>query len=307
MQQTEGRGAGLIINRKADHQTETASGNSDITYCVGLWLVPGNKKRSREHYLAHLPKTLDMLKNKKVIFLYDDETILEFVKASIDTPHFYAKKMQVTEMRAYQHIDRLIASAKKFKIVEFGRLKAEKGLIHYKRDLMGSGEDAYKFILTVWLSKVFIINEVAIKENPFNTSAFAWVDASISRFAVKPDSVNFIDVIPNSKIQMRGSGMRYRGKRINFNASFILATIESWRKLTTYYSEEFARAIDESYPNDEETLLHKVSLKHPDLFEKIKSENKIHQGSASVTKAKVSDIFYSTVYLLITSISHIGK
>lgn len=297
----------MIVNHKADPQTATASGNSDITYCVGLWLVPGNRKRSREHYLAHLPKTLDMLQNQKVIFFYDDETILKFVKARIDTPHFCARKLAVTEMRAHHHVDRFIASAKKFKIAEFGRLKAEKGLIHYKRDLMGSGEEAYKTILTVWLSKVFILNDVAIKENPFKTGAFAWVDASISRFAVKPDTVNFVDVVLTDKIQMRGSGMRYKGKRINFNASFILATVENWGKLSTYYAEEFSRAVDEPYPNDEETLLHKISLKHPHFFKKIKPANKTYQSPASLIRAKLSNTFFSTVYLLTTSISNIGK
>lgn len=295
------------FNRVANHQTKAVSGNSDITYCVGLWLVPGNRKRSREHYLTHLPKTLNLLKNKKVIFLYDDESILEFVRARIDTQYFFARKLPVSDMKAHQYIDKLIECAKKFKIIGFGRLKAEKGLIHYRRDLMGSGEEAYKFILTVWLSKVFIIQDVAIKENPFNTTAFAWVDASISRMGSNRKSVNFIEISATDKIQMRGSGMRYKGKRINFNASFILAKIENWRVLNKLYAEELALSIDEIYPNDEETLLHKISMKHGQIFRTIGPTNTSKISLVSFIRVKFWDTYYSLIYFLTTSISNVRK
>lgn len=295
------------FNRVANHQTKAVSGNSDITYCVGLWLVPGNRKRSREHYLTHLPKTLNLLKNKKVIFLYDDESILEFVRARIDTQYFFARKLPVSDMKAHQYIDKLIECAKKFKIIGFGRLKAEKGLIHYRRDLMGSGEEVYKFILTVWLSKVFIIQDVAIKENPFNTTAFAWVDASISRMGSNRKSVNFIEISATDKIQMRGSGMRYKGKRINFNASFILAKIENWRVLNKLYAEELALSIDEIYPNDEETLLHKISMKHGHIFRTIGPTNTSKISLVSFIHVKFWDTYYSLIYFLTTSISNVRK
>lgn len=277
----------------------------DITYCVGLWLVPGNKKRSREHYLQHLPKTLSLLKNKKVIFLYDDESILKFVIGRIETQHFYSKKLQVTEMRAHQQIDKLIDCAKKFRIVNFGRLKAEKGLIHYKRDLKGSGEEAYKFILTVWLSKVFVIQDIAIKENPFNTGAFAWVDASISRMGSSRNSINFVELTATEKIQMRGSGMRYRGKRINFNASFILAKTEKWSVFDELYTKEFNQSINEPYPNDEETLIHKISENNPNLFQKIENPNNSKLNLHRNVSEHIRDIYYSSIYILTTSISNV--
>jgi len=299
-----GHGVGLIFNHNVDHQTKAATDNSDITYCVGLWLVPGNKKRSREHYLAHLPKTLELLKNKKVIFLYDDDSILEFVRAKIETKYFFAKKVLVNEMRAHHHIDQLIASAKKFKIVKFARLKAEKGLIHYNRDLIGSGEDAYKTILAVWLSKVFVVHDIAIKKNPFNTNAFAWVDASLSRVAINRNSANFVDVSATDKVLMRGSGMRYKGKQINFSAGFILATIENWRMLNKHYSEEFSKAIYEPYPNDDETLLHKISMKHSHLFRKIEPTNKSYKNPIKLIHRKILDSYYSTIYFLIIYISN---
>lgn len=277
----------------------------DITYCVGLWLVPGNRKRCRDHYIKHLPNTLKLLHNKKVIFLYEDEPILQIVRDNLNTEYLFTKKIQINEMKAYQYADQLIASAKKFKVADFTRIKLEKGLIHYKRDLMGSGEDAYKAILTVWLSKVSLIQDHAIAENPFSTSAFAWVDASISRLAEKQNAVDIVNIGTTDKILMRGSGMRYKGKRVNFAAGFILATIENWRILSRLYDDELSKATCEAYPNDEEILLHKISIKNPDLFRKIERTEKKHIIIIDRIREICLNFYHQSAYFLFICISKI--
>ena len=58
----------------------------------------------------------------------------------------------------------------------------EKGLIHYNREYLKSGEDSFRKVFTVWTSKCFLI-EYIIKKNPFKTNIFAWIDVSVSRMA----------------------------------------------------------------------------------------------------------------------------
>lgn len=266
-------------------------------------MISGNIKRNRDHYIDHLPKTLDLLKNKKVIFFYDDDEILEIVKASIDTEYFVARKLLVSEMWAQQYIDQIVACSKKFKILSWARVKAEKGVVHYRRDLLGSGEEAYKSILTIWLSRIFIVTDIVIEENPFDTPNFAWVDASISRLR-KSSAARIVDktVVPD-KVLMNGSRMRYQGRRLNYSGGFILASLEDWKNFRGLFSRELLDSIQDTYPFDDEVLIHKISKKHGHLFQRTWR----HKTLTKKLRQRFRDIFlnsyYSTAYLFFISIS----
>jgi hypothetical protein len=69
-----------------------------------------------------------------------------------------------------------------------------------------------------------------------------------------------------TKVLLARSGMRYRGKRLRFNASHILATAENWLKLREYYESELMKSLNEAYPIDEEVLLERVGRLHPNFL-----------------------------------------
>ena len=74
---------------------------------------------------------------------------------------------------------------------------------------MQSGEDSYRKVISIWISKVFLVDRV-IQENPYSTDAFAWVDVSVSRF-----NNNYVQKSYNlSCINTPSSSMLYIGEKI---------------------------------------------------------------------------------------------
>ena len=44
-------------------------------YVSGLWIIPGNTKRSRQHYLDLLPETFKILRGEHLVFFCESEDI----------------------------------------------------------------------------------------------------------------------------------------------------------------------------------------------------------------------------------------
>ena len=285
-----------------DGQLTSTGCDNDITYVVGLWIVAGNTKRSREHYFDRLPATLRLLKNKRVIFLYDDDMVAEFAKQHLDTSFYKFEKISLSNMIEMTNASKLVEQAKQFQIASFARMKAEKGLTHYRRDLTDSGEQVYKQVLSIWLSKVFLVTDIAISKNPFQTASFAWVDASLSR--LNNDGVNQMlrEPVDPWKVLLARSGMRYKGKRLRFSAGFILATAENWQKLRGVYDRELTKSLNEPYPIDEEVLLTRTSYQNPDLLDNFKFIKKKRNMKQYITEF-ILDFYYQLSYQMFISIS----
>ena len=66
---------------------------NNITFVLGFWYHEKNKKHNLEHYLKYIPLTLILLKDCKIVFYYEQDFILDFVKRHIQTKNFKAIKL----------------------------------------------------------------------------------------------------------------------------------------------------------------------------------------------------------------------
>ena len=136
----------------------------------------------------------------------------------------------------------------------------QKGLIHYNREYVQSGEDSYRKVVTIWTSKVLLMERI-IRENPYGTDRFAWVDVSFSRFGK-----DCIDAYKKNKISTIRNNMKYYGETIQNNASFMSSDTETWMTFIELYMEQLNAVLDSNYAHDEETIMHLVCRDNPDLF-----------------------------------------
>lgn len=247
------------------------------TYCLGYWVLPGNAKRPVGHYVALLPRTIQMIAGKRLILLTDDTRVVQLVRDC-------CLQGGVELLWWNRHVGDLPAFDLAAEIVQrtddFGRgsqcpsdLNREKGLLHYWRDLVGSGAAAYQQILAIWLSKVLILDEVS-RINPFASAQFAWIDASVSRFNFHRRNWNFVTLpLHADRIAHYGSIMRKHGVQLSVNASFLQGDRAAWSRLGALYLAALTTAVGEQYPNDEETLLHSVREKQPEIFLRVDGSN----------------------------------
>ena len=233
------------------------------TYVLGFWKVPNNKKNSIEHYYTWFPKTFEMLKNKNVVFFYEDDEILDYVRAILRTDSFISIKLSVTDLPTYSLSDDYLNSCKGQDNQRLKTLNDRKGITHYSREYIQSGEDAYKKVISIWTSKVLLIQRIA-EENPFGTSTFAWVDVSVSRFkrsCLQRHKKGTISTYPN--------GNSYMGESISNLAAYMISDISTWNLLFPLYKTELESLRHSNYAHDEETILHIIRKKNKALFSHI--------------------------------------
>lgn len=242
------------------------------TYVMAYWPIPGNAKRSLNHYSEHLTLSLQMLAGENLYFIGDDEGVLSAVEALSKTHgirlHVARRTLDVLQKRTA--MESLLQKTK-----EFGsRLSApptdfrrDKGLIHYWRDYRQSGEEAFKRVFSIWHSKIDLL-QTAARDNPFSSSEFAWVDASISRFNGRRPGWDFrqLSVSRPGVVQHYANDMCKNGRQLALNASFLLGDAASIARLHAAYEEAFALCLGEDYPHDEETVLDTIVTKMPELF-----------------------------------------
>jgi hypothetical protein len=240
------------------------------TYCMGYWKIPGNIKHPVDHYIALMPRTIEMLRGERLLLFTDDESIRELVRncCTRSMVTLTCLTRHVLDLPTHEYANRILQQTAAFgssaeRPENFNR---EKGLLHYWRDYLGSGPAVYQNVLAIWLSKVFLGHEVA-QQNPFGSSHFAWIDASISRMNYQRANWNFVTLAsPRRVISHYGGLMRKAGRLLSMSASFLKGDQDAWSSLITLYRNELSRAIHETYPNDEETILHSVKEKHADAL-----------------------------------------
>ena len=233
----------------------------DCTYIMGFWHIPENRKHDIAHYVRFIPKSLAMLRNKKIVFFYESDDILTFVMKHVQTPHFLPIKLAATDLPTYALSADLLESCKK---QDNALLKAhgdQKGLMHYRLEYLRSGEASYRKVISIWTSKVPLVDRIC-QENPFGTEVFTWVDASLSRIGMPS-----IDVICDlNRINTNPSAVLYMGEVINANASFMYATRAIWRVFVPLYLQKLQDIKDSNYAHDEETIMHLIYKDQPQLF-----------------------------------------
>lgn len=247
------------------------------TYVMAYWPVPENAKRSLSHYTEHLALSMEMLAGCNLHFIGENNSVVKSVEALCRQYgiNLHSEKMLIDDLRKRPDMELLLQRARNFG----SKLKSppadfqrDKGLIHYWRDLQQSGDDAFKRVFCIWHSKVDLLHK-AVSDNPFSSTEFAWVDASISRFNGQRARWDFrlVPCVPGV-ISHYPNIMRKNGSELALNASFILGDRAAIDRLHEAYEKAFADCLAEDYPNDEETVLDSIVRRTPQLFSVIKGE-----------------------------------
>lgn len=250
------------------------------TFCIGYWALTDNVKHDLAHYTKLLPVTLSMLSGKNVVFFYDDPALLEHV---MEIASKYGVVVQPYRIALNDLPNRECAINLLSAIEEYGRRnpepppihKKEKALEHYWRDYEKSGQDVYYNMLSIWLSKVPLVARI-IEENPFDSTHFAWVDASLARFNGHRDFYDISRVVDcRDKISFYRGKLIKNGKKLVLNASYLSGSKRAWRELNSLFRRQLILVEDEIYPNDEETVLDHCHTVEPALFRMINPKRNI--------------------------------
>jgi hypothetical protein len=208
-----------------------------------------------------MPKTFNLLRNKRVVFFYGDDHILKLIQRFCNTPYFIPIKIDVCDLPTYTITKSYVESCKKQNNNYLIENHDGKGLSHYRRDYKGSGEVNYRKLIAIWLSKIFLIEKI-IHENPFHTENFAWIDASFGRTGMNINNLTFDPL----KINTISSRLKYIGKQIYSKAGFMISSQNTWLTFIPLYKEKIEVLKDSNYAHDEETIIFNIYMDNPNLF-----------------------------------------
>jgi len=139
----------------------------------------------------------------------------------------------------------------------------EKGLVHYDREYLKSGEDTYKKLFTIWISKLFLIKE-CIENKIINSEYVAWSDIAVHKYKRKNEILT--KTYWKNRIAMLCKNcMYYMGNPICITACYMSSDCEFWLKFIELYKKQFMESKDSNYAHDEETILYQVVSKNPKM------------------------------------------
>ena len=239
-------------------------------YCSGYWPLPDNQKRQVGHYDAYLPLTIQMLEGSILHFYSSDHGVLERVR-QLGLAHgieLLLVHMPLHELPAWGVAADFVHCCQQMNLQSYGQMEGrvkDKGVRHYWRDLQGSGEDAYRSLLAIWLSKVDLA--VSLAKGLGRDSVLSWVDASLSRKNHGREGWDFTKIaIPRGKLCHYGSKMSVYGSRLPLSAGFLGADAFTWGQIADLYVAMRHRLMAMPYGHDEETILSRCQSEYPELF-----------------------------------------
>ncbi len=250
---------------------------SKTTFCLGYWHIQQNKKHNIEHYLNLIPETLLSLEDTNMVFFYNDEVVLDYIKKHKKTEQFIPIKLDFEELPTYSVSNNYLTSCKNQNIEQIEdiyskndlSINKEKGYKHFQREYLQSGEESFKKLFSIWTSKLLLIEET-INTNPFDSEYFSWVDVSIARFNQKRKKWNFVENNYSKKyIYHYKSTMYYYGDTLNLNASYFFGHKKKWNTIIPLYTKQIEESKNSNYAHDEETLLNLVYKKNKKHFYKL--------------------------------------
>lgn len=253
-----------------------------VQYVAGYWQLPGNAKRDPAHYLQHIPRSLAMIAGQPLLLFHDDPAIAErFVGLSeplgID---LRMERVPIAELPANRDADAFVAACRSMPRSGPNAVPAdrsEKGHVHYTRDLQESGEATYRALIVIWMSKVALTARTAA-EGTGDASFTAWMDVSIARFNDQRSNWEFArQPYAQNALNHYASPMRFMGRRLPLNASFLLASPEVWAEIDREFQAELLASLSQAYAHDEETILGLVHHKRPELFHTLGVPNALLQ------------------------------
>jgi hypothetical protein len=262
--------------------------HTNIIFVTGLWILPGNPKRTEWHYMRLLPESLRLIRGHTLIFFYSQQDILDHLTylCRENEIHLLPRKTPISDLPHFSFGRRALEACRKIERDEavkslfirpgFKFPMNEKGLGHFIKHYMVTNGETYQSLLAIWLSKIgLVLRAIDTVETtgPHNTEEihFAWIDASISRFNGKRKNWDIRRIGPKADklSHYRSMTMAFEGRPLPLNASFMLAHKSHWSKITEAYNDSIERHIDVLYPHDEETILSYCVKTHPQYFESV--------------------------------------
>jgi len=230
-----------------------------------MCILPYSRKQKKQFRTLQNPPTkhLSPIKKSTYCFFYEQDEILEYVKTFVetDTTYFIPFQLKLTDLPTYELSEQLLESCKKQDTEYLRSLNDHKGVTHYQREYLQSGEDSYRKVITIWTSKIGLM-EKAIVLNPFQTDTFAWVDVSISRI-----NMQFIDIpFEKEKINTNIGWSNYKGQRMYYSGGFMISSMETWNRFIPLYNQKLEDIREDPYAHDEETIFHLMNKEHPGIF-----------------------------------------
>ena len=240
-------------------------------YVSGLWIIEGNTKRSRQHYLDLLPETFKILRGEHLVFFCESEDI-KAVAWSLAKQ--YEVNLVIKHLPIQQHPDYALTKQmagnirpENFKIWAdaFKGSGTHEKALNQQRLLQNSRHDIYSTITTCTLGKASLLNEITLENN---YAEYFWIDASASReyisgkidfrrWRLKPGAINH-----------RASGMKLFGKHQTASGMVLGGEPQVWQKLHGIYQSLLKTYISTRcpHPATDEVLMTLIAAQHPELF-----------------------------------------
>ncbi len=241
-------------------------------WCTGFWKVSGNTKRSLSHYLEYIPATCRLIRGGRLVVFHDDPEVLRYFEARAKpfSVQVEGRRMPLEDLPLYPQSARLLAGCAAMDIETLAageRAWLEKGVNHFQREYRGSGDDAYRRIITIWMSKIALVDELA-RTDQSGATWFGWLDASVGRFNGRRANWDFTRVAYEAgRVHHYGNKMLYQGQPLPINASCLIAAAQDWARLNRRFQTALDAQLDLPYAHDEETILSHVHREDPQLFQ----------------------------------------
>jgi hypothetical protein len=245
---------------------------------MGYWSIPGNPKRDIKYYKNITTTTLQLLKDKSIVFFYSENETYDYLShLNSEGYKIMFIKKRVEDLPTYKISDSFLNSCKNQDLssVKDKDKEKEKGYVHQFRDLNQSDDETYKKIITIWTSKILLVEQI-IDNNPFNTDHFAWVDVSATRFNVR--RIYYTSFI-KGKLNAINTSMHYKGQRMFHGATIMIGDKETWSWMIPLYKQKIEEEKDSHYGHDEETLMYLIYKEHPERFVKIRTIEQENSGN----------------------------
>lgn len=240
-------------------------------YVSALWIIEGNAKRSRKHYLDLLPNTFKALRGEHLVFFCESEDIKA---VALSLAQQYKVNLVIKHLPIKQHPDYALTRqmTENVRIENFkiwadafqGSGTNEKAFNH-QRWLQNSRHDIYSTVITCTLGKVSLLNKITLENN---YAEYFWIDASAARpsmsgkkdfrrWRLKPGAINH-----------RASGMKLFGKRQTASGMVLGGEPQVWQKLHKLYQSLLKTYISTKcpHPGTDELLFSLIAAQHPELF-----------------------------------------
>lgn len=217
-----------------------------------------------------------MIRGSKLVVFHETPSVLDmFESAAKDSGvTIVGQRIALSDLPAFKFAPALLACCKsmdpeRFQ-TDYPNPGKEKAVGRYLSTYLESGEESYMGLMTIWMSKVYLVTRAMETSGSDGSKFFAWIDASVSRVSRLRSNWNFAKIPFNSNsIHHYDSKIHYLGQRLSISAGFLCAHADIWPKFLTLFEGELLDSLTDRYAHDEETLLHRIMQKHPHLFTKV--------------------------------------